>query len=105
MPALGFSLFLLALGAIFAFAVEVELPGISINAVGVILMLIGLVGVVLSMLQWTSYSPWGGSSSGVREERVRRTRVADPYRRDDTRLDDTHDEEVVERRVVHRQDL
>lgn len=50
MPALGFSLFMIAIGAILAFAVNASVSGISISAVGVIFMIVGLIGLVLSLL-------------------------------------------------------
>ena len=47
---IGVSLFLFALGAVLAWAIEVEAEGINLNLVGVILMIVGAVGFVLSML-------------------------------------------------------
>ncbi|GAB3265701.1 hypothetical protein GCM10027586_20410 [Kineococcus gypseus] len=44
---LGTSIFLIALGAIFAFAVNFSLSGIDLRTVGVILMLVGVLGIVL----------------------------------------------------------
>jgi hypothetical protein len=49
---IGASLFLIALGAIFAFAVTVDLPGIDIQIIGWILMVVGVVGMLLSYLYW-----------------------------------------------------
>ncbi len=49
---IGAGLFLIALGAIFAFAVKAELSGIDLNVVGWILMAVGLVGILLSVLYW-----------------------------------------------------
>lgn len=54
---LGTSIFLIALGAILDFAVTATAPGFNIHAVGVILMLVGLIGAVLSLFYWNS---WGG---------------------------------------------
>ena len=51
------SLVLLAIGAILAFAVEFTAEGIDLNTVGVILMIVGALGLVLSMVFWSS---WGG---------------------------------------------
>ena len=51
------SLVLLALGAILAFAVTVTTEGFDINTIGVILMIVGALGLVLSMIFWSS---WGG---------------------------------------------
>ena len=55
---LGVSIFLLVVGAILTFAVNVSASGFSINTVGVILMLAGALGVVLSLLFWSSFSPY-----------------------------------------------
>jgi hypothetical protein len=54
---LGASLFLIAVGAILTWAVTAEASGVDIQVVGVILMVVGLVGFVLSILFW---STWGG---------------------------------------------
>jgi hypothetical protein len=54
---LGASIFLIALGAILAFAVTYELAGVDIQVVGWILMIVGVLGLVLSMVFWSS---WGG---------------------------------------------
>lgn len=59
MPALGFSLFLIAVGAILAFAVNVSVSGVSLYAVGLILLAVGVIGTLLSMLFWTSFAPFG----------------------------------------------
>ncbi|MGH2774553.1 MAG: DUF6458 family protein [Actinomycetota bacterium] len=47
--AIGTSLFLLAAGAILKFAVEAEVAGIDLEVVGVILMVIGGLGILLSL--------------------------------------------------------
>ena len=49
---IGVSIFLLALGAILAFAVDVQANGIDINTVGVILMIVGAIGLATSFLFW-----------------------------------------------------
>ncbi len=56
---MGLSLVLIAVGAILTWAVEATVSGIDIRAVGVILMLIGLLGLVLAMLFWASFAPFG----------------------------------------------
>jgi len=53
----GTSIFLIAIGAILDFAVSVNAPGFNIHTVGVILMLAGALGLLLSMIFWSS---WGG---------------------------------------------
>jgi hypothetical protein len=47
---IGGSLFLVALGAILYWAVSVEAEGFNINTIGLILMVVGVVGVVLSLM-------------------------------------------------------
>ena len=47
---IGVSLFLLALGAILAFAVTASVGGISIGTVGLILMVVGGLGLLLSLV-------------------------------------------------------
>jgi hypothetical protein len=47
---IGVSIFLIALGAILRFAVTASATGISVHTVGVILMVIGVIGLILSLL-------------------------------------------------------
>jgi uncharacterized protein DUF6458 len=54
---IGASIFMIAIGAILAFAVETNTRGIDLNMVGVILMIVGAMGLLLSMLFWSSWSP------------------------------------------------
>jgi Domain of unknown function (DUF6458) len=54
---LGVGLFLIALGAILAFAVDASVSGLNIHTIGWILMAVGLAGILLSLLFWSS---WGG---------------------------------------------
>jgi hypothetical protein len=48
--ALGTSLFLIAVGAVLRFAVNVSTRGFSIHTIGVILMIVGGVGLIISLL-------------------------------------------------------
>ena len=52
---IGVSVFLFAAGAVLAWAVNVETSGIDLDMVGVILMVVGAVGFILSLMFW---SPW-----------------------------------------------
>lgn len=54
---IAFSLLLVMAGAIMRFAVTVQGHGFNMHTTGVILMVVGAVGVVLSMVFWAS---WGG---------------------------------------------
>ena len=47
---IGFSIFLLALGAILAFAVNATVAGLDISVVGWILMGAGVIGLTLTMV-------------------------------------------------------
>jgi hypothetical protein len=51
---IGGSLFLIALGAILYWAVSVEAEGFSINTIGLILMIVGVVGLVLTLIMTAS---------------------------------------------------
>ena len=65
---LGVGIFLLVVGAVLAFAIHVTTNGaINVQVVGYILMAAGALGIVLSMVFWSS---WGGFS--------RRREVVDP---------------------------
>ena len=65
---IGASIVLLALGAILAFAVEFDISGLDIKVVGIILMVVGAIGLVLTMIAF------GRRDHGVTEERVVRDR-------------------------------
>jgi hypothetical protein len=64
---LGVSLFLIAVGAILAFAVDATVEGLDIATVGWILMGVGVVGLLLSLMFWAS---WGGVGGARRRETV-----------------------------------
>ena len=55
---IGVSIFLVAVGAILAFAVNVQARGFNVNMVGIILMIVGAIGLLLTLLFWSSM-PWG----------------------------------------------
>lgn len=50
------SLFLIAIGAILVWAVEASPSGLNIDAIGVILLVVGLVGMLLSLAFWSSWA-------------------------------------------------
>ena len=54
---IGVSLLLIAAGAILTWAVTATVSGVSIHTIGVILLVVGIVGAVMSMIFWSS---WGG---------------------------------------------
>ncbi|GAA0474356.1 membrane protein [Paractinoplanes deccanensis] len=51
---IGGSIFLLAVGAILAFAVNADISGLDINIIGWILMAAGLVGLIITLWYWNS---------------------------------------------------
>jgi hypothetical protein len=51
------SMLLIAAGAIMRFAVTVEGNGFNVGTAGMVLMVVGIVGAVLSIAFWAS---WGG---------------------------------------------
>jgi hypothetical protein len=55
---IGFSIFLFVIGAILAFAVDVSTEGFNLDTVGIILMVAGVIGLLLSLLFWSSFSPY-----------------------------------------------
>jgi hypothetical protein len=60
---LGVSLILIAVGAVLAWAVNVSTSGFDVNTVGVILLIVGIVGALLSMVFWSSWAGPGYFSS------------------------------------------
>jgi Domain of unknown function (DUF6458) len=54
---LGTSIFLIAVGAILRYAVTATVSGISITTVGLILMIVGIAGLVLSLLYMFAWGP------------------------------------------------
>jgi hypothetical protein len=53
---LGVSLILIAVGAILTWAVHVSTNGVNVHTIGVILLIVGLVGALLSMIFWSSWA-------------------------------------------------
>ena len=64
---IGVSLILIAAGAILTWAVNATVSGLDINTIGIILMIVGAVGLVLSMMFWSS---WGGVGGAHRRTTV-----------------------------------
>jgi membrane protein implicated in regulation of membrane protease activity len=54
---IGSSVFLIAVGAILRYAVTATVSGVSIQTVGLILMLAGILGLVLSLLYLFAWRP------------------------------------------------
>ena len=65
--AIGTSLFLAAVGAILWLAVRDSIEGVDLETVGLILMIIGLVGLLVSLWQTRRFTR--GSTPVVRDDR------------------------------------
>jgi hypothetical protein len=61
---ISLSILLIAVGAILTWAVSAEVNGVDITAVGVILMIVGAVGLVVSMIFWSSWGGFGARNGG-----------------------------------------
>ena len=59
---LGVSIFLIAVGAILTWAVNASVSGVELQTIGWILMIVGVIGLLVSLIFWSS---WGGPA-GVR---------------------------------------
>jgi hypothetical protein len=70
---LGVSLFLIAVGAILTWAVNASVSGLELDTIGVILMVVGILGLVLSLIFWSSWGGFGGERVATR----RRTTYVD----------------------------
>jgi hypothetical protein len=101
---IGVSIFLMAVGAILAFAVNVPSDGINLETVGVILIILGLVGLLASLVFWEDWTPRRrvpGYDDGLDMiVRRRRARVVDIVDDPDGVVDVVEDRPVVERRRV-----
>jgi hypothetical protein len=67
---IGTSIFLFAVGAILKYAVTEKVSGIELDVVGVILMIVGVVGLVLSLFWMTVWANRRGGRAVVREREV-----------------------------------
>jgi len=68
---IGTSIFLIALGAILKYAVNAEVSGLEISTIGLILMIVGVLGLVISLLYATM---WRDRGATVVERPVSRER-------------------------------
>jgi hypothetical protein len=59
----GVSLLLVAVGAILIWGVTGEASGIDVDAIGVILIVVGIIGFILSLVFWDR---WGAGLPGAR---------------------------------------
>ncbi len=66
---IGISIFLIAVGAVLAFAVNVSAEGVNLDTVGVILMVVGGIGLLASLTFWSDWGPARRRSGEVVRER------------------------------------
>ena len=72
---IGVSLLLIAIGAILTWAVSADVSGVDLNTVGIILMVVGAAGALISLVFWSS---WGGFGGYTRDTVIRdRDRVVE----------------------------
>ena len=68
---IGVSLLLIAAGAILAFAVHASSSGFNIHTAGIILLVVGAIGALVSMMFWSSWGGFGSrTTSGARRTTV-----------------------------------
>ncbi|MDA8071574.1 MAG: hypothetical protein M0Z82_08225 [Actinomycetota bacterium] len=67
---IGVSMFLVAAGAIMRFAVTVQGHGFNVHTTGVVLMIVGAIGAVLSIAFWASWGGLGRYHRGVAQRTV-----------------------------------
>ena len=73
--AIGSSLFLIAVGAILRYAVSDSVEGLDLPMIGLILMIVGIVGMVISLFMMTLWDRDRRREPYARERYVER----DPY--------------------------
>ncbi len=63
---IGVGILLTAVGAVLAFAVNVDTAGSGVNlhTIGLILLIVGIIGILLSMFFWSSWGGFGGGRRG-----------------------------------------
>jgi hypothetical protein len=66
-------LILAAFGAIFMWAVDAEVNGLNVTAVGVILFIVGILAIVHDLLWWRSWTWYAAGPGRARRTYVRET--------------------------------
>jgi hypothetical protein len=72
---IGVSIFLIAVGAILAFAVNFAVSGLDINVVGYILMIVGVIGLIMTAFIWGPRNRGTRGGDVVEERRVYDDRI------------------------------
>lgn len=58
---ISLSILLIAVGAVLAWAVSADVAGINIHVAGVILVVVGAIGLIASLIFWSSWGGFGGA--------------------------------------------
>ncbi len=69
---IGTSIFLIAVGAILAFAVNADVSGLEISTIGIILMICGVLGLLISLLYASMWRDRARGGVATRERVVER---------------------------------
>jgi len=96
---IGTSLILIAAGAVLAFGVNATTTGIDINAIGVILLLVGILGLIVSFVFLEGWS-FVGPSRSVTHDRTDDAVTPHEHRRVETKdvvYEDDRGDQYVER--------
>lgn len=64
---IGVSVFLITVGAILRFAITVDLSGLDVNAVGTILMLVGILWLLISLVLMRRRAAEGQNEGAFRD--------------------------------------
>jgi hypothetical protein len=77
---IGVSIFLIAVGLILALAINVDTSGaVDVPMVGWILVVVGIVGILLSLIFWSSWGGFGGWRRDTVVHDDRYNRAPPPY--------------------------
>ena len=71
---IGVSIFLIAVGAVLAFAVNFDVSGLDINVIGYILIAVGLIGLIMTAFIFGPRNRRGGGDV-IEERRVYDDRI------------------------------
>ena len=61
---ISLSILLIAIGAVLAWAVSATVAGIDIQVAGIILVVVGAIGLVASLIFWSSWGGFGSRDGG-----------------------------------------
>jgi Domain of unknown function (DUF6458) len=62
---ISLSIILIAAGAVLAWAVEAEVAGLDIQVAGIILVVVGAIGLIASLVFWSSWGGFGGRDTAA----------------------------------------